>query len=128
MIRRPPRSTRTDTLFPYTTLFRSHEVTAGLEDGSPRPLSRPSGTNGGPLGGGLQRTGCSVGTTATGQELLDRRRVGQLPAVGPLAGMGDSLHDTSGEACGHPAAMVAQDAPRSDRGSGWHARDSDTAA
>src|SRR3546814_8022528 len=25
MIWRPPRSTRTDTLFPYTTLFRSHE-------------------------------------------------------------------------------------------------------
>src|SRR3546814_7444527 len=25
MIRRPPRSTRTDTLFPYTTLFRSLE-------------------------------------------------------------------------------------------------------
>src|SRR3546814_2752689 len=24
MTRRPPRSTRTDTLFPYTTLFRSH--------------------------------------------------------------------------------------------------------
>src|SRR3546814_4754016 len=27
MIRRPPRSTRTDTLFPYTTLFRSHQAT-----------------------------------------------------------------------------------------------------
>src|SRR3546814_6474670 len=26
MIRRPPRSTRTDTLFPYTTLFRSYPV------------------------------------------------------------------------------------------------------
>src|SRR3546814_19680673 len=26
MVRRPPRSTRTDTLFPYTTLFRSVEV------------------------------------------------------------------------------------------------------
>src|SRR3546814_8163540 len=26
MIRRPPRSTRTDTLFPYTTLFRSELV------------------------------------------------------------------------------------------------------
>src|SRR3546814_17958120 len=26
MIRRPPRSTRTDTLFPYTTLFRSKRV------------------------------------------------------------------------------------------------------
>src|SRR3546814_6488099 len=30
MIRRPPRSTRTDTLFPYTTLFRSQAV-ANLE-------------------------------------------------------------------------------------------------
>src|SRR3546814_12121970 len=29
MIRRPPRSTRTDTLFPYTTLFRSVAVDAG---------------------------------------------------------------------------------------------------
>src|SRR3546814_15396955 len=28
MLRRPPRSTRTDTLFPYTTLFRSNEVEA----------------------------------------------------------------------------------------------------
>src|SRR3546814_4261498 len=26
MIRRPPRSTRTDTLFPYTTLFRSRTI------------------------------------------------------------------------------------------------------
>src|SRR3546814_12123142 len=26
MIRRPPRSTRTDTLCPYATLFRSHEI------------------------------------------------------------------------------------------------------
>src|SRR3546814_5314777 len=26
MIRRPPRSTRTDTLFPYTTLFRSKDI------------------------------------------------------------------------------------------------------
>src|SRR3546814_3729108 len=29
MIRRPPRSTRTDTLFPYTTLFRSCGVHSG---------------------------------------------------------------------------------------------------
>src|SRR3546814_15014257 len=28
MIRRPPRSTRTDTLFPYTTLFRSQRLKA----------------------------------------------------------------------------------------------------
>src|SRR3546814_6800868 len=30
MIRRPPRSTRTDTLFPYTTLFRSQRIKADL--------------------------------------------------------------------------------------------------
>src|SRR3546814_8656238 len=30
MIRRPPRSTRTDTLFPYTTLFRSARQRANL--------------------------------------------------------------------------------------------------
>src|SRR3546814_14242350 len=32
MIRRPPRSTRTDTLFPYTTLFRSREATMSDSD------------------------------------------------------------------------------------------------
>src|SRR3546814_7418900 len=31
MIRRPPRSTRTDKLFPYTTLFRSSEGSHGLD-------------------------------------------------------------------------------------------------
>src|SRR3546814_6760192 len=31
MIRRPPRSTRTDTLFPYTTLFRSDVAPAHLD-------------------------------------------------------------------------------------------------
>src|SRR3546814_3600326 len=31
MIRRPPRSTRTDTLFPYTTLFRSEQDIGGVD-------------------------------------------------------------------------------------------------
>src|SRR3546814_9662683 len=31
MIRRPPRSTRTDTLFPYTTLFRSQAGEQGVQ-------------------------------------------------------------------------------------------------
>src|SRR3546814_2052722 len=31
MIRRPPRSTRTDTLFPYTTLFRSEPGALGIQ-------------------------------------------------------------------------------------------------
>src|SRR3546814_5777378 len=33
MLRRPPRSTRTDTLFPYTTLFRSTLGDAGAAQG-----------------------------------------------------------------------------------------------
>src|SRR3546814_9540262 len=32
MIRRPPRSTRTDTLFPYTTLFRSSGASHGIDE------------------------------------------------------------------------------------------------
>src|SRR3546814_8835472 len=39
MIRRPPRSTRTDTLFPYTTLFRSGEP------GASRAVGRANGAN-----------------------------------------------------------------------------------
>src|SRR3546814_16632238 len=35
MIRRPPRSTRTDTLFPYTTLFRSLDRIDGLTSSLP---------------------------------------------------------------------------------------------
>src|SRR3546814_14872622 len=39
MIRRPPRSTRTDTLFPYTTLFRSPGL--GLTLRSDQPIAVP---------------------------------------------------------------------------------------
>src|SRR3546814_1525027 len=44
MIRRPPRSTRTDTLFPYTTLFRSIDRIRCLVSGpgrGDRRLARP---------------------------------------------------------------------------------------
>src|SRR3546814_13896671 len=40
MIRRPPRSTRTDTLFPYTTLFRSLQRSVLLH-AQPLPLFLP---------------------------------------------------------------------------------------
>src|SRR3546814_8652104 len=45
MIRRPPRSTRTDTLFPYTTLFRSAHLADGIGD----PQVRNRGTIGGSI-------------------------------------------------------------------------------
>src|SRR3546814_6914758 len=57
MIRRPPRSTRTYTLFPYTTLFRSLRLAdAGHAVGEARPqlLDRLElGRRGGPLVGDL---------------------------------------------------------------------------
>src|SRR3546814_14849732 len=40
MIRRPPRSTRTDTLFPYTTLFRSPLDLDDAEPAGGRPAGR----------------------------------------------------------------------------------------
>src|SRR3546814_4936344 len=40
MIRLPPRSTRTDTLFPYTTLFRS-----GITSAAPQATLRTTGVN-----------------------------------------------------------------------------------
>src|SRR3546814_12662249 len=50
MLRRPPRSTRTDTLFPYTTLFRSGVEFGVIGDGVPHgaaaavfpPFARPA--------------------------------------------------------------------------------------
>src|SRR3546814_10300276 len=44
MIRRPPRSTRTDTLFPYTTLFRSDPVAAGRAGAQMRERLGKSGS------------------------------------------------------------------------------------
>src|SRR3546814_9370159 len=41
MVRRPPRSTRTDTLFPYTTLFRSPRPSRTAADRVERCRARP---------------------------------------------------------------------------------------
>src|SRR3546814_13258873 len=47
MIRRPPRSTRTDTLFPYTTLFRSDDGLA-IEEEQDLVYREPADTSGAP--------------------------------------------------------------------------------
>src|SRR3546814_2371430 len=46
MIRRPPRSTRTDTLFPYTTLFRSRRQHIGADHDAPLDLRPKAGRAG----------------------------------------------------------------------------------
>src|SRR3546814_2199185 len=47
MIRRPPRSTRTDTLFPYTTLFRAVKI--DYKGGSGKAQALVEGTSGVPF-------------------------------------------------------------------------------
>src|SRR3546814_6525327 len=60
MIRRPPRSTRTDTLFPYTTLFRSPE-----DGGSPHEPARHRHLN-------ATRAGTPVLEVSPGEESMSR--------------------------------------------------------
>src|SRR3546814_19207374 len=51
MIRRPPRSTRTDTLFPYTTLFRSKRMCEAAADAIPGAVAlKPDNGSGGEKG------------------------------------------------------------------------------
>src|SRR3546814_14559296 len=70
MIRRPPRSTRTDTLFPYTTLFRSVAIRFhGPDDGEgeellsvdhcvPAPFGGSDGSRGDASGGDVEIRTC----------------------------------------------------------------------
>src|SRR3546814_2861587 len=75
MIRRPPRSTRTDTLFPYTTLFRSVR----------RPLTLRSAARQ-PAGRGLQDG------RALFQTLLLRGHIAALQQVDRPAGLEQCAH------------------------------------
>src|SRR3546814_11766767 len=88
MIRRPPRSTRTDTLFPYTTLFRSPVGLGeavdgqGCDDGrlaGHRQGSAREGHDGGTAGG---RSGGGRCAGATGE---NERRAGARAGLGVAA-------------------------------------------
>src|SRR3546814_16310873 len=81
MIRRPPRSTRTDTLFPYTTLFRSTEMAWPSTWTDRRDRDRTPSIPGHELAGvvtalGYGTTGLSVGQRVFG--LADWHRDGTL--------------------------------------------------
>src|SRR3546814_4599752 len=99
MIRRPPRSTRTDTLFPYTTLFRSAELRMerppdgiGLDDGAGLPgekVDRMRGMVPQQVIGPAARLSLGVHVMAAKEiglhvHLLDRQITRHDPAVNPL--------------------------------------------
>src|SRR3546814_20742349 len=106
MIRRPPRSTRTDTLFPYTTLFRSHgsrqvgphtigggggapEPAAPAGDGQPAAQRQPhalagrAGVAAGWADHGSSQRRCAVGTVTSPAEPASP--VGPAPRSAPAS-------------------------------------------
>src|SRR3546814_18605431 len=75
MLRRPPRSTRSDTLFPYTTLFRSRaiipdvRVCAGLDHRPATVLSR------------VDSVGCIVRTVTHGAGARSEEHTSELQSL-----------------------------------------------
>src|SRR3546814_11632951 len=115
MIRRPPRSTRTDTLFPYTTLFRSRlaprdqrQRRAVLHD--PAAARRPADAGALAVGAG---TGLAGRRRLRDDQLLRGQRLsarGRSPCAQSAAG---------GERVGGSRAVSAAGAESRDRGGGW---------
>src|SRR3546814_14316032 len=82
MIRRPPRSTRTDTLFPYTTLFRSRaspvpQISTGLNE-IVREFKPTAASDGKPssVGAGFGRSDCGPGPSSQSRSNTERLELG----------------------------------------------------
>src|SRR3546814_13217748 len=95
MIRRPPRSTRTDTLFPYTTRFRSLFLRSGDSAQDKRAFRgkevavRPASAHAEPLSGAIAR----IGRQCSGRSrLLQHAQVDIFGSVRRLASGLDRLH------------------------------------
>src|SRR3546814_10257801 len=73
MIRRPPRSTRTDTLFPYTTLFRSFLIAVSTD-----PDGRIASAHALPTGQAF----CTI----SAKRIADERGVSRIDIQQPLGG------------------------------------------
>src|SRR3546814_13712290 len=94
MIRRPPRSTRTDTLFPYTTLFRSphpdrrEEPPGAPDDRSGRPSDPEAGARGDrPPDPRRPRPGPMARDPAGGRAGASPGPVGEPPVTTPVSGV-----------------------------------------
>src|SRR3546814_15141667 len=99
MIRRPPRSTRTDTLFPYTTLFRSQGEHCGTNLGVGRC--------------GHAERGIELLTGAEHVELV-AGRIDPDPQVRPLTDRGGAGSDALADAPAVVPPRMGVAAPRQD--------------
>src|SRR3546814_15447917 len=89
MIRRPTRSTRTDTLFPYTTLFRSEP-----DDSAVRPLHADQKPGQGGLAGGRRADDAERLAGLDGKSHILQHRRTSRPETVP-----DALHAESPRRC-----------------------------
>src|SRR3546814_764677 len=97
MIRRPPRSTRTDTLFPYTTLFRSRRELDAREVRLSWRARRADGVVG---HGAVERTAANAG-----RAIVRRRRRLSVPALcRPADGTGPDQDRQSPQLHVHPVS------------------------
>src|SRR3546814_16338168 len=91
MIRRPPRSTRTDTLFPYTTLFRSTGRRSAMRGVSVRPwFPLPSLTGDAAAKATAHRTNCAI--IALRRDRRGKDRAAEI-LFEPIAHIGPQLAD-----------------------------------
>src|SRR3546814_987167 len=116
MIRRPPRSTRTDTLFPYTTLFRSRLEEGALDEASKALADAVlvAGDNGGMRDRQAERVTEQGGDGEPVGQPADQRRLGaRSQQIDPEAGLAQPGGADVDEAHGDQqrrgeAAMTAQ--------------------
>src|SRR3546814_6032478 len=108
MIRRPPRSTRTDTLFPYTTLFRSDrpvDEESGKVHG--RFLARPSGAR--RWGRGARPRAWRSWVSGTSKALADPPRgrggTGRIGGLRAAAGVARRGEGSSPRGCAFAPAL-----------------------
>src|SRR3546814_12972846 len=118
MIRRPPRSTRTDTLFPYTTLFRSIEdIDRAIVEiaGLARPIFAIGGDRGQPgtaeIIVDLARKAVILGLTGIAATRRDRdvAAIALVEGAGVLPHVGEPLADAVLMIADRRARRVGQD-------------------
>src|SRR3546814_5172631 len=106
MIRRPPRSTRTDTLFPYTTLFRSWKRLGAVTLSPAGKLDFPAA----PVEAGLYRLIVRAGNRTTvyvGEAVNLKRRFGNYRRPGATQQTSLRLNALLIEAIGQCGAITA---------------------
>src|SRR3546814_7643630 len=81
MIRRPPRSTRTDTLFPYTTLFRSRAHRSGGRVRAVFALAHSAGRGRAPETSSCTRPGPPLGRGRTAQQERSEEHTSELQSL-----------------------------------------------